>query len=163
MVPRYRHGFSPIWMGWVFQPQNPGTRVSFLRHKMRKYEQKIVSFGWIFKKNSLILQRSGKIDHIFLNINQFIFTVISQKSLKKLYICWSPFCGPKSANLVIFSEIWLFSDHFDTFLKTRNPTRVPGFFKIKTRNPVFQNPACPGPKSLITDYARCLGYSTYGA
>ena len=30
---------------------------------------------------------------------------------------------------------------FSTFLKTWNPTRVPGFFKIKTRNPVFQNPA----------------------
>ena len=30
---------------------------------------------------------------------------------------------------------------FGKFLKTRNLTRVPGFFEIKTRNPFFQNPA----------------------
>ena len=69
-------------------------------------------------------------------------------------ICNSPILWTKKRqlgdfqwNLAIFDQkapIWrIFSAknrQFDTFLKTRNPTRVPGFFEKKTRNPPFQNP-----------------------
>ena len=43
----------------------------------------------------------------------------------------------KRANLLIFSAK---NCQFNTFLKTRTRTRLTGFLKIKTRNPLFQNP-----------------------
>ena len=61
-----------------------------------------------------------------------MFTVISQNSFKKVV----------HSHLVIFNEIWLFfKPEIANFIhfKTRNPTWVPGFFQIKTQNPVFQN------------------------
>ena len=91
---------------------------------------------------------------------------------------WSPFCGQKSTNLVnssetclIFNQKHQFGDfksnlaifiqksanlsifsaknrQFNTFLKTRTRTRLTGFLKIKTRNPLFQNPT-PVLTSLI--------------
>ena len=52
----------------------------------------------------------------------------------------------KSANLSIFSAK---NRQFNTFLKTRTRTRLTGFLKIKTRNPLFQNPT-PVLTSLIS-------------
>ena len=49
---------------------------------------------------------------------------------------WTPSLQ-KSANLVIFS---VKNHQLNTFLKTRTRTRLPGFLRIKTRNPLFQNP-----------------------
>ena len=43
----------------------------------------------------------------------------------------------KKHHLVIFSAK---NRQFNTFLKTRTRTRLTGFLKIKTRNPLFQNP-----------------------
>ena len=43
----------------------------------------------------------------------------------------------KKHHLVIFSAK---NCQFNTFLKTRTRTRLTGFLKIKTRNPLFQNP-----------------------
>ena len=59
-----------------------------------------------------------------------------------------------SRKILFFCNLWHLRCFIFYILKTRNPTRVPGFSEIKTRNPLFQNPVwVPNHYRHVTDIA----------